>query len=83
MQIKYMGAIMRVAMYYSNSDVRLQDLPMPEIGDVVAFMTTGAYVKAMEMTGYNTRLPVPELLLVGGESYSLTKEEVVSKTIML
>ena len=60
-----------------------REMPRPKEGDVMAFLTTGAYVKAMEMTGYNTRLPVPELLLVGGESYSLTKEEVVSKTIML
>jgi diaminopimelate decarboxylase len=41
-------------------------MPPVEPGDLVAFMTAGAYGAVMAST-YNTRLLVPEVLVRGGE----------------
>jgi diaminopimelate decarboxylase len=43
-----------------------RELPAPAIGDLVAFMTAGAYGASMSST-YNTRPLVPEVLVRGAE----------------
>ncbi|MBI2173098.1 MAG: diaminopimelate decarboxylase [Candidatus Aenigmarchaeota archaeon] len=78
----FAGNVCETGDFLSRDPIR-RETTRPREGDVVAFLTTGAYVKAMEMTNYNTRPPVPELLLAGGKSYSLTTEKVVSETTML
>ena len=43
-----------------------RDMPVPQPGDLVAFMTAGAY-GAVQAGTYNTRALVPEVLVNGAE----------------
>jgi diaminopimelate decarboxylase len=45
---------------------RDRDLPELKSGDLVAFLTAGAYGAAMS-SAYNARPPAPEVLVKGGE----------------
>jgi diaminopimelate decarboxylase len=43
-----------------------RDLPLLAAGDLVALLSAGAYGASMS-SGYNSRLPVPEVLVRGGD----------------
>ncbi len=78
-EFMFAGNVCETGDYLSRDPIR-REMPEPKEGDVVAFLAAGAYVKAMEMKGYNGWPPVPELLLVDGEPHSITKEKIVSET---
>jgi diaminopimelate decarboxylase len=55
----------------SDTFAEARDLPVMKTGDLMAFMTAGAYGAAMS-SNYNTRPLVPEVL-VSGSSYAVVR----------
>ncbi len=68
---------------YLTRDPIERHMPLPKEGDVIAFLTTGAYVKAMEMKGYNMWQPAQELLIADGLPAYLFKERISRTTVPL
>src|SRR5262249_62128973 len=57
-----------------------RDLPEVNPGDLIAFMTAGAYGAVMAST-YNSRLLVPEVL-VKGDEYAVVRPRPTCKTLI-